>query len=196
VVLGLDWFAYHDWVRSAAALRWATLAAYNSFGWQLVLVPCFLAACGASGRLMNFFAAVAAILLAVDVIYLLWPADDAVAVLGASDPVPLSWSRDMVQSIAARTPTYDVTLNRSGIVSFPSFHTAGVLIMLWALRRTVLLWPALAVNALLLLGVPAWGGHYFVDMAGGAAVAILAIMLVEGRLFTTAQSRWRSAPAQ
>jgi hypothetical protein len=194
--LGLDWFAYHDWVRSMTALRWASLAAYNSFGWQLVIVPCLLAAFGASPRLFNFFAAMAAVLLAVDLVFLLWPADNAVTFLGASDPVPLSWSRDMAHAIAARVPSYDVTLDRTGLISFPSFHTAGALIVLWSLRRTMLFWPAFALEALLLLGVPAWGAHFFVDMAGGATVAILAIMLVEWPAFTTAQLRWRSAPAR
>jgi hypothetical protein len=188
--LGLDWRAYHDAIRALGPLGWVSLVAYDSFGWQVVLAPCLLAALGATSRLMQFFAAMAATLLAVDVVFLLWPADNAVTVLGASDPVPLSWSRDLANCIASRDPLYDVLANPSGLVSMPSFHTAGAMIVAWSLRRTLVFWPLLAAELLLLIGVPAWGGHYFVDIPAGFAIAAAAIVV------TTGQSRSRPAPAR
>lgn len=177
--MGLNWLAYHNWVRSMAALREATLVTYNSFGIQMLLVPCLLAAVGATSRMLRFFAASAITLLAVDVIFMIWPADNAATFFRAGDPVPLSWSHDLVSYIVARTTSYDVTDNLVGLVSFPSFHTAGAVIGAWALRRTVLFWPVMILESLLLLGVPAWGGHYFVDILAGLIVAVIAIVLVE-----------------
>lgn len=94
--MGLNWLAYHNWVRSMAALREATLVTYNSFGIQMLLVPCLLAAVGATSRMLRFFAASAITLLAVDVIFMIWPADNAATFFRAGDPVPLSWSHDLV----------------------------------------------------------------------------------------------------
>lgn len=64
----------------------------------------------------------------------------------------------------------------SGIVSFPSFHTASAVLYMWAL------WPvrgiggiAAALNLLMIAATPAIGAHYLIDVAGGIAVAAAAI---------------------
>jgi membrane-associated phospholipid phosphatase len=66
-----------------------------------------------------------------------------------------------------------------GIVTFPSFHATLAIIMTYAVRRYR--W-ALAVfgslNCLMILAIPTVGGHYLVDLFGGAVVAGLAILLV------------------
>jgi membrane-associated phospholipid phosphatase len=68
----------------------------------------------------------------------------------------------------------------TGLVSFPSFHACGAVLLAWAMwSRPILRYPFLVLN----IGV-AWsaiisGGHYFVDLPGGVAVALLSIVLVE-----------------
>jgi PAP2 superfamily len=66
----------------------------------------------------------------------------------------------------------------TGVVSFPSFHAALVIIFCYALRGTRLFRPALAVGAATLLTLPSVGGHYLVDIPGGAGVALIAIVVV------------------
>jgi membrane-associated phospholipid phosphatase len=58
-----------------------------------------------------------------------------------------------------------------GVVSFPSFHTIMGLIAvaMWRSRPFVFV-PALAGLALMVAGTLPFGGHYAVDLAGGAAV--------------------------
>jgi membrane-associated phospholipid phosphatase len=57
--------------------------------------------------------------------------------------------------------------NLEGLVSIPSFHFAGALIVLRALRRYALLfWPALVVNVLLAVSTVFTGAHYAVDLLG------------------------------
>jgi membrane-associated phospholipid phosphatase len=68
-------------------------------------------------------------------------------------------------------------LDAVGIVTFPSFHTAMALIVVYACRGLAwLFWPAAAVNALVLVSIPPFGGHYLVDMLAGAAVTAAAIL--------------------
>jgi PAP2 superfamily len=66
-----------------------------------------------------------------------------------------------------------------GIVAFPSFHTAFPVIAVYAVRHSL---PALfgiaAVNLLMLVSIPTFGGHYLTDMIGGAIVAIASIVCI------------------
>ena len=66
-----------------------------------------------------------------------------------------------------------------GTVSFPSYHTAmsiAFVIAAWPVRW--LRFPFLALNAVLLIGIPLNGGHYFVDVIGGAVVTITIDLLL------------------
>lgn len=70
-----------------------------------------------------------------------------------------------------------------GIITFPSFHTTLGIILAWVVRHSR---AALAVfvplNAVMILATPTVGGHYLVDIAGGALVAVVSILLVRGKL--------------
>lgn len=68
-------------------------------------------------------------------------------------------------------------LDAVGIVTFPSFHTAMALIVVYACRGLRwLFWPAAAANAGVLVSIPPFGGHYLVDMLAGGAVTAAAIL--------------------
>ena len=65
----------------------------------------------------------------------------------------------------------------TGLIQFTSFHTTMALILTWAMRRTPLFWPFVIINTLMAASTPLYGGHYLMDLIGGAAFAILAILL-------------------
>jgi hypothetical protein len=79
-----------------------------------------------------------------------------------------------------------------GIVTFPSFHAASAVLYAWAL------WPArwmrpivvLAFTAML-AATPINGGHYFIDIIAGTAIAVLAIVAARaaGRVIAKWQVR-------
>jgi membrane-associated phospholipid phosphatase len=67
-------------------------------------------------------------------------------------------------------------LGLAGLVTFPSFHAGSAILYAWAL------WPvrwfrpvAILCNAAMLAATPIDGGHYFIDVIAGVAVAVLAI---------------------
>jgi membrane-associated phospholipid phosphatase len=65
----------------------------------------------------------------------------------------------------------------AGIVTFPSFHAASAALYAWALWPVRWMRPlALLANGAMLTSTPIDGGHYFVDLIAGVAVAVLAIM--------------------
>lgn len=67
-----------------------------------------------------------------------------------------------------------------GLVTFPSFHTTLAIVFLYiAFRLHRLAFAAYApLNAVMLVSIPPIGGHYLMDMVGGAAVAVVAIVVV------------------
>ncbi|QDZ07868.1 phosphatase PAP2 family protein [Sphingomonas panacisoli] len=65
----------------------------------------------------------------------------------------------------------------SGLITFPSFHAAGAMLLAWSFRRASWFgWGFVALDVLMLPTIPLIGSHYFVDALGGVAVAALTIV--------------------
>jgi membrane-associated phospholipid phosphatase len=65
----------------------------------------------------------------------------------------------------------------TGIVTFPSFHAASAALYLWALWPVKWLRPVtLFANIAMLAATPLVGGHYFIDIFAGIAVAVVSIL--------------------
>ncbi|MGL3108564.1 phosphatase PAP2 family protein [Bradyrhizobium sp. BR 1432] len=81
------------------------------------------------------------------------------------------------------------------LLTFPSFHAVSAVLYMWALwpirwvRGIGLLW-----NAVMLAATPIGGGHYFVDVFAGVAVAIASIWVIKriGARLAPEQDRERS----
>ncbi|MEJ1160212.1 phosphatase PAP2 family protein [Prosthecomicrobium sp. N25] len=94
-----------------------------------------------------------------------------------------------------------VDLDRlDGLVTFPSMHAAVAVLVPWALRPVPrLFWPAVALNLLMAASAVTTGGHYVIDVVGGALVAIAGIALAEPlrrRLLRILGPRSAAAPGQ
>jgi PAP2 superfamily len=78
--------------------------------------------------------------------------------------------------------TFDLN-NLPGLVTFPSFHTAmGVLIIYCCRSNFIVFVPSLIVNCIMISATPIFGSHYGIDVLGGAFVATLAIIASRGWL--------------
>jgi membrane-associated phospholipid phosphatase len=64
-----------------------------------------------------------------------------------------------------------------GLISWPSFHVAGALIVTWALRRTWCRWPLVLLNAALSLSTVLLGLHYAIDVVSAFVVCACSIAL-------------------
>lgn len=85
----------------------------------------------------------------------------------------------MIQLVDGHNLTFAVS-KMTGVVSFPSFHTAMALSYAWAFRRMGAIgWAFAAFNLVVLASVPWFGGHYLVDMIGGAVTMLIALGLVQ-----------------
>ena len=71
-----------------------------------------------------------------------------------------------------------LSLQPGGLICFPSFHTTGGILFMWALwPLRWARWPGIAVNVIMLAAIPIIGSHYLIDMIAGVALALMAISL-------------------
>jgi membrane-associated phospholipid phosphatase len=80
---------------------------------------------------------------------------------------------------------------------FPSLHTSLALILtvgMWP--APVLRWIGLAINAIMLLSIPIDGGHYFIDIPAGLAIAWASIVVAKRIAVWVHQPRVRTAEVE
>ena len=180
--LGLDRRAYLDFVNSRPLLAELAGYSYLSLLPQFALVPMVLMIANQLLHLRQWMLAFGLALIATSVLSVFTP---AVAAFVYLDLTPQVYA-NIASTVYTHVPTLEAlrsgTLhsipldNLEGLITFPSFHTAGALMFIWALRTVPYVrWPAIALNTALIAATPIDGAHYFIDLVGGAAVAFAAI---------------------
>jgi hypothetical protein len=181
--LGLDWRGYVDFVNDRPLLATWLSYGYTMIRWPIFAIPVVLAAAFRFRRLQEFTFAFAMALIVTTAVSALVPAIGVFQQIGL-DPASfvninpgayLSQMRDLGPVREGVLRELDL-LNLTGIVTFPSFHACSAVLYAWAL------WPvwwarpvAILANGAMLASTPVDGGHYFIDLFAGIAVAWLAI---------------------
>jgi len=165
VALGFDWFAWfafvshHPWLKSTLAI------AYGSIPLQLMFLFGYMAL--KDSRRANEF--LLATMLSAIMLAPIMAALPAVAhTISAIEP----WRDD---TLALRAHTLKQICAVEGIVTFPSFHTTLAILFTNTVRGRRCFRPVLLLNALMIISVFSEGAHYFVDVLGGLALAVVAI---------------------
>jgi len=182
--MGLDWAGYVRFIDAHAMLASLLNCGYTMISWPLFAIPVFLAAARRYQRIEEFTFAFIAALAATTLISALVPAIGVYQQIGL-DPdtlkhinpgAYLEQLHDLPPTRAGALRHLDL-LGLSGIVTFPSFHAASGVLYVWAVWPIRWLRPlVLLINSAMLAATPLNGGHYFIDVIAGAAVALLAIM--------------------
>jgi PAP2 superfamily len=175
--LGFDWPALYAWFAAHPGLAPWLDGAYQALGWTMVFTVLFLGVIE-PGKVAEFVSSLMiALALTVPVLALL-PVAGPFVFYGHAD-LPQAWYT--AHYLALRDGSLRVIdlADLRGIVSFPSFHAAGLVLTLYAVRRYPLVfWPMLVLDAGTLIAIPTEGGHYLVDIVGGFAVAAATLPLL------------------
>jgi membrane-associated phospholipid phosphatase len=182
--LGFDWRAYLEFVNAHPVLAaWLTYG-YTMIKWPVFAIPVVLAAASRFVRLQEFVLAFALALIATTIISAFVPAIGVFFQLGL-DPAayphlnPGGYLEQLRELPLVRDGSRRLLdlFGLAGVVTFPSFHAASALLYGWALWPVRLMRPiAIIANAVMLASTPIDGGHYFIDIIAGLAIATLAIM--------------------
>lgn len=181
--LGLDWRSYFSFIYARPQLIAGFARGYGVIGWPIFGIPVALGMTRRYRRLQEFTLAFALALIATTIISVFVPALGTYDQLGIKpDPAIftpggyLDTARDLPLVRDGSLRELDIS-KLVGIVTFPSFHATAAVLYLWALWSVWWMRPlALVANGGMLLATPIGGGHYFVDVIAGIAVALLAIM--------------------
>ena len=184
--LGLDWQGYVEFVNDRPLLATWLSYGYTMIRWPIFAIPVVLASAFRFQRLQEFTFAFAMALIVTTAVSALVPAIGVFQQIGL-DPASfanieprayLAQMRDLGPVREGALRELDL-LNLTGIVTFPSFHACSAVLYAWAL------WPvwwarpvAILANGAMLASTPVDGGHYFIDVFAGIAVAVLAIAVV------------------
>jgi membrane-associated phospholipid phosphatase len=187
-LLGLDWRAYYRFVQERPVLISYVYLGYAMITWPPIGVPLLLVSTRHYLRLQQFTLACILTVVATALISSLVPAIGTYYEYGIAPEVPGFRASGYLVQLHELPFIRDGSLRKldfstmGGIITFPSFHAAAAVISLWAFWAVWWMRPlALIANVGMLLATPLVGGHYFVDVIAGAALAVLAIA-VAGRV--------------
>ena len=193
--LGFDWLAYVRFVDSHAWLTLVYKVAYGSLIPQMILVILTL---GFSGKLDQLRAVMLAAIVSGTVTVLLSPLFPALSNyvhlgLGPEEfrhVDPFAGYVHLADMEALRHGTMTVLhlSKMQGIITFPSYHAALALVMLWGFwisRVRIVRWAGAALALTTIAATPVDGGHYLVDVLAGLAIAAASILAARRMIFFT-----------
>jgi hypothetical protein len=201
---GLDWTALLNWMDAHASLHPLFSIIYLSLLPQTVIVVLALALAGRLAWMRVFVLAFMIAAIVTIVIAALVPAQGVWGFYKLSpaaypDIVPATQEYHLPIFLGLRDGSFRelMAMGSQGIVTFPSLHAALALILtvgLWPIP--VLRWIGAAINTLMLVSIPVDGGHYFIDVPAGLAIAVLALMAARRIAAYAHQPRAQGAAGQ
>ena len=181
--IGFDWAGFVVWLHSVPGADALLTFAYGSSLLQVIVVLLLL---GMSGRRAELDRFSLAFIIGASVTTIFWISFPSYGVyahrvaLGLPVPDGLAvtpgYARTLLDLAAGdfRPLRYSEMI---GLIAFPSFHTVLAIITMYGAWRLRAVGPLLvALNVVVLIAIPGDGGHYLVDLFGGALVALFAIV--------------------
>jgi membrane-associated phospholipid phosphatase len=194
--LGLDWMAWLASMNNHPMLHEVFAQAYSSFLPQAAVVILALAL---SGHLLHLrlyilsFIFTALITIAISAVL---PAQGIWGYFQLSPsnypnitPVTQELHLNIFHGLRDGSFRELVAQGAEGIITFPSLHTAGgwlFIFAMWPVRY--LRWVFLLLNLTMIVATPVDGGHYFSDVIAGTATAVLCWMAAARIVFGSKSS--------
>ncbi|MDG4874250.1 phosphatase PAP2 family protein [Mesorhizobium sp. WSM4935] len=187
----IDMWLGFDWQRFLAATNNGIVApvlsfAYHALGPQLPLVLLWHAVTRRNDRAMELVALLAVSSLFTGASMAIVPAEGAYAYFRPAaeqfnhfTAKAGVWHYDTLMALRSGQPFDLVVIKSDGLVTFPSYHTALGIMIVYALRRyRWLFWPVGCLNAIMIVSTLPEGGHHLIDVIAGTMVGIASILVV------------------
>ncbi len=198
--LGLDWMSWLHWLDARPVLATPLRLAYASLMPQMAALIVILGLTGSIADLRTTVLAAMISGLCAIVISGLMPAQAVYSFLGLSPADypnlrPAAALAHVADLEALRNGTLRtlVVSDLQGIITFPSYHAALATVFGWGFLRVpvrAIGWAGALLAAMTLISTPVDGGHYFVDVLAGTALAAASLWIARHAV------RWRAPRAR
>jgi hypothetical protein len=203
--LGLDWLGYVRFVDSDPWLAAVLGASYASLIPQVIILVLALGFTARLDQLRSFILAGIVCGTATILLSPLFPAVSCYVHLALTradfhNIDPAAGYSELRDFAALRNGTMGILRlpQMQGIIAFPSYHAGLAAVTLWAFwssRIGWLRWPGAALAAATIVSAPVNGGHYFVDVIAGLALAACSIAAARRLVcWSTGRQRFRALP--
>ena len=184
-----SWFAMADeslglhvpslvaWTKMHPVVNGIMLTAYRSLLFQLILVVAIVWWTRDRHALWEYVVTYHITAVVTVVASALWPAAGAFTYYGFTSTLTQARFIDHFARLRDGTMTAVPLGDIEGLISMPSFHVIGGLLLAWALRRSRVAIPIACLNALMILSTVMTGAHYAVDVLGALVTWAIAVVL-------------------
>ena len=185
--LGLDWPATMAFAADHPGMNLVLQVAYSAvFPQMAILLVCL----GCFGDWRKIYPFCLSVVLAAAVTVGFWTIFPSFGSLTVYDlpqavtarlqiSVDAAYARDLLQ-LFAHGPERIAPDQVKGLIAFPSFHAVLAVLVAWYARSLRFVHgPILVLTAIMLVSIPIHGGHHFIDVPAGIAVALVSAMLAD-----------------
>lgn len=184
--LGFDWLAFLAASNQSAVWSSALFYAYHSLGPQVPVVLFVHLIRQRRDRVFEFIALMAVSSLFTGPLMAIFPAAGAYAFYRPAPELFSNltaqagmWHYSTLSSLRSGAPYELIVSKAEGLVTFPSFHTALGILVVYAVRDVRPLFVvALMVNAIMIVSTLPEGGHHLIDVIVGAVIGVISVAAI------------------
>lgn len=181
--IGVDWLKFITFVDQAPMLAHSLGLAYQSFSYQLLLLPIILAITGQILRVYQMVIAYALICFVSSFISIWFPALGTYTIYemdaGSLQNINAYYGYFFLEQFNAvrNDPNFVFRLQETaGILTFPSVHAGVAALCAWAAWSIkVARYPLLLLNVLMAVSAVSHANHYVIDVIAGVLVAAVCV---------------------
>lgn len=185
-MIGFDWLAFLVAANSNMLASSVLVFAYHSVAAQTFITIAWHTIMHRFERLFEFNALMVVSLAITGLIMALVPAGGAYTYF---QPTPEMfdnftseagmWHYAELMRLRSGEPVAILVSEAKPLVTFPSFHTALGILIVYSVRGTrMLVIPAAVLNSLMIVATIPEGGHHFIDVVAGTIVALASIAII------------------
>ncbi|WP_031193386.1 phosphatase PAP2 family protein [Mesorhizobium sp. L2C066B000] len=183
--MGFDWLWFLS-ITNNKLIAPVLIFAYHALGPQVPLVLLLNIATNRNDKILEFVALLAVSSVLAGATMALVPAEGAYAYFKPTAEQfnhftvqAGMWHYETLMALRSGEPFDLVMAKSNGLVTFPSFHTALGIMVVYALRDyRWLSWPLGGLNAIMVISTLPEGGHHLIDVFAGALVGVASIFAV------------------
>ncbi len=201
-LLGFDWLLLNELLKGYPSVFKYGEIVYLTLRWQPTILLLLLAVMLRHQHLWQYITAWFVTLVIALAIFPFTPAVGGFIHYGIDhndlpylSEASISGWHDIFESVRNGDVTKLGSNTITGIVTFPSFHAAGAVLLAYGYMAIKWIrWPMLILNIGLFFSSIIIGGHYLVDVIAGGLIAVVAILIVKRLPYLRDEDQPQPAP--